>query len=411
MPLAAQTFSATLLLPYTEVSFGTITPNFDQLDVYADMTPLTGNLAVVWRLYATAGGIRGLAGQSGPMGASFGPQRIFADHAANPATVYELTGELTGNAAPPGITLIAGMVGYDLVVNDSPPSTSSLAFPLAFGVQAPVATLPVYHQQLQVEVDLDAAGAYSASTWRLYASITGLAGSIVVLMAATRYKPAQNASQKQIVIQARSIGASAYLLTCQGDDPQISLLGAPPIVTGSLTGYSESLDGAGGGGGGITQLTQDVLAGPGAGAQAATVAQISRSGKLVGRTAANLGSATQSVWEVDQPSAFANMEPYAGGAAFACDAGPLATTLIECNFAGGGGGGGTILLPSPANPGRVLHVADIAGTISVGSPLVLQPAAGVSVGGGAPGASLTITTSGWAQKLVLNSLANNWMIF
>ena len=407
MPLTAQTFSAALLVPYTEVTFGSITPNFDQLDVYADMTPLTGGLQVIWRLYATSGGIRTLSAQSGPMGASFGSQRIFADRAANPATIYELTGELTGQAAPPGITLLAGIVGYDLVVNDTPPATGTLAFPLVFGVEAPVTTLPAYHQQLQVEIDVSAAGAYSASTWRLYAAISGLAGSLVVLMAETKYSPAQNASQKQIVIQAKAVGATAYLLTCQGDNPDIVLLGAAPIVTGSLTGYSESLDGTGGGGG-ITQLTQDVLAGPGAGAQAATVAQISRLGLLVGQTAALVGSATQSVWEVDQPSVFANMEPYAGGPAFACDAGPLATTLIECSF--GGGGGGTINLPA-TNPGRVIHIADVGSTISAFAPLVLQPSAGVGVGGGAPGVAVTVTSPGWAQKLVLNSLANNWMIF
>jgi uncharacterized Zn-binding protein involved in type VI secretion len=404
MPLNAQTFSATLAVPYAEVLFGTITPNFDQLDAYADMSPLTGGLQVVWRLYATSGGIRTLAALSGPMGAAFGSQRIFADLAANPATVYELTGELTGSAVP-GVTLKAGIVGYDLVVNDSPPSTGTLAFPLVYGVETPVTTLAAYHQQLQVEIDVSSAGAYSASTWRLYAIITGIAGTLTVLMAETRYTPAQNASQKQIVLQARAIGASSYSLTCQGDNPNIALLGAPPVVTGSLTGFSEKLDGTGGG---ITQLTQDVLAGPGSGSQAATVAKISRSAKLVGKTAASVGSATQTVWEVYQPEAFSSVDVYAGGAPFSCDTGPLATTLIECNFAGAGG---TVLLPSPANAGRVLHVADTSATLSLATPLVLQPAGGVSVGGGAPGVALTVTTSGWAQKLVLNSAGDNWMIF
>lgn len=530
MPLVAQTFSAVLTLPYTEVSFGTITPNFDQLDVYADMTPLTNNLSVIWRLYATSGGIKTLAGVSGAMGSSFGPQRVFADQAANPATVYELTGELTGTSIP-GITLKAGMVGYDLVVNDTPPATGTLAFPLVYGAEVPVTTLPAYHQQLQVDIDVTNAGAYSASTWRLYANVTGLAGTISVLVASTSYQPAQNASQKQIVIQAKSIGASSYALTCQGDNPDIALLGAPPVVTGSLTGYSETLDGTGpatlyyqtvenGGAavaqqptlnfigftvadnpgnsstdvtapaGGITQLTNDVTAGPGAGSQSTTATKATgeitgpgvtwwypnkggsiglynspdgspvsiyrqpsaypgnpnmaytvinadasnvyvggtsgggsaiqthltaqhgvfihgESNRVVRNTKDSILNGAQSIFQIWQPDCFANIETYLGGpAAFTCDTTLYATTFIECNF---GAAGGTINLPA-AEAGRVLNIGDAAATISVGAPLVLNPGA-KGVNGGGAGVSMTITTPGWAGKLVMNSTATNWILF
>lgn len=133
--------------------------------------------------------------------------------------------------------------------------------------------------------------------------------------------------------------------------------------------------------------------------------------RVVRRTIDNISNGAQSLWQVQQPSMFSNIEPYGGGAgAFTCDTGLYTTSLIECRF-GVGGGGGTINLPALANPGRVLHIGDGTGTISVGDPLVIQPLGGKSVGGGAPGVAVTITTSGWAQKLVLDSTGNNWMIF
>lgn len=130
--------------------------------------------------------------------------------------------------------------------------------------------------------------------------------------------------------------------------------------------------------------------------------------RLVRKTRGNANNINQSLWQVSQPSQFVAAEVYGGGAAFNCDTGLLATTLIECNFAGGGAG--TINLPSN-NAGRVLHIADQSSTITVLASLTLQPDAGTSIGGGAVGAPLVVTTTGWAQKLVLNSAGNNWMIF
>ena len=248
------------------------------------------------------------------------------------------------------------------------------------------------------------AGPKCSSNWILYAIVTGAGGTITAPVAQQSYNYTSEQPAKLIILQASSIGASSYRLVGVGQDPTLTI--ATPAVSAALTGFSETVDGTGGGG--ITQLTQDVLAGPGAGSVPSTVDQVSRNGLLIRKSFANANDAAQSLWQVSQPSQFVAAEVYGGGAAFDCDTGPLATTLIECAFAGGGAG--TINLPSN-NAGRVLHIADQSSTITVLATLTLQPDAAASIGGGAVGAPLVITTTGWAQKLVLNSAGNNWMIF
>lgn len=530
MPLTSATFAATLFVPYAQVTFGTLTPNFDRLDAYADMSPLSGNNSVIWRLYVTSGGVRSLAAEYGPADNSFGTQRLFAIDIPSPSAVYELTGELTQPYLP-GVTLKAGLVGSDTVVNDQPATSVTSLTALVYGTQVPYGTLP-YHQNFQAEIDVAAAGAAASSIWRLFATITGGAGALTVLVDQQAYAPATNAQPQQVIIRSSGFAANSFTLTGQGTDPQLALI-PPAPVRGSLSGFSEHLEGAsatpfyqtvedagvalpqqaalnfigatvadnpGNGstdvtipGGGITQLTQDVLAGPGAGSQAASVVEATgeingpggvlsswfpnkagsmalcnppdgspvaiyrlpgpisanpntayavlgadagdvylggtASGpgtnntfitavssvaiygtatRLVRKTRASANNSNQSLWQVSQPSQFVAAEVYSGGAAKNCDTGLLATTLIECDFSGGGAG--TINLPSN-NPGRVLHIADQSATISVVATLTLQPDPATSVGGGALGAPLVITTAGWAQKLVLNSAGNNWMIF
>lgn len=405
MPLSQFTASVALVAPKTEYSFGTLTPNFDFVSAYVDPGPAAATTRLAWRLYATAGGVTTLLAESQPVKATE-PYRPFSsvgvkfEGSPNSGDVLELRG-VAYDAPIAGV--VAGLVGYDAVVNNQPIEVDSNSGPLAFGTPISFGALSSYHGRVQVQVDFGAAR-YVGSTWTLYGQITGGGGTITSLITQGHVADTLQEIPSQVVVSADNAGASAYLVRATLTSTKYN--GLP--ISASIVGSDPKLDGTGGGGGGITQLTQDVLAGPGSGSQAATVAQISRVALLVGQTTASVSSATQSVWGVYQPDAFSNMEPYTGGAAFACDAGPLATTLIECNFAGGGG---TILLPFPANPGRVLHIADIGGTISLATPLVLQPAGGVSIGGGAPGAAITITTTGWAQKLVLNSLGNNWMIF
>jgi hypothetical protein len=410
MPRTTVISTQTLATPNVEVVFATLTPTFDRLNVYVDMAPLKG-VPVTWRLYATTSGIKTLIAEvpnvtyNLPLDPiSGGGMVMMNDIETIAADTYQLVGVLDYYVTSP-ISVKAGVIGFDAIVNDAPPEVNATTLSLVYAVPQVYAVVTGVHTHFQAELDLTALGTESTSAWTLYGTINDAPLTITAPLAKQNFNPAS--SQTSIFFQKSSLGADSVTLAGASlvNDP--AFLAAHPIK-GSLSGFSDTLDGTGGGGG-ITQLTQDVLAGPGAGSQAATVAQISRSALLVGQTAPKVGSASQSVWEVYQPDAFSNPETYTGGAAFSCDAGSLATTLIECNFAGGAGG--TVLLPSPANAGRVLHIADINATISLATPLVLQPAGGVSVGGGAPGAPLTITTTGWAQKIVLNSAGNNWMIF
>jgi hypothetical protein len=539
MPVSIETTANTLtdLDLFTEISYGTVTPNFDKLDVYVDATQL-GASKMIWRLYATTSGLRSPIAVVGPIASDF-PMRIIAGLGMISATTYELTGELVDSIVYPVLppvapVVIAGLAGYDSLIN-SAPLTSVSSHKLIYGGSVTFGTIGAYYPKFQVELDLTGAGPKCSSNWILYAIVTGAGGTITAPVAQQSYNYTSEQPAKLIILQASSIGASSYRLDGIGIDP--NLVPATPAVSAALTGFAETVDGTGGApvtlyyqtvqdagvakpqqsvinfigaavaddalnnrtnvtipGGGITQLTQDVLAGPGAGSQVASVveatgevtgpgpgvlgwwfpikagsiglcnspdgsavsiyrlpgplgtnpfsaytvlnadggdvslgrggvvaqanntsiyAEVSvaiygRSTRLVRKTRASANNDSQSLWQVSQPSQFVAAEVYGGGAAFNCDTGLLATTLIECNFAGGGAG--TINLPSN-NAGRVLHIADQSSTITVLAPLTLQPDAGTSVGGGAVGAPLVITTTGWAQKLVLNSAGNNWMIF
>ena len=539
MPASIETTANTLtdLDLFTEISYGTVTPNFDKLDIYVDATRL-GESKMIWRLYATTAGVRSLISFVGPI-ASNSPMRIVANLGVFSATTYELTGELVDpivylTSPPIPATVIAGIAGYDAAVNVAP-VTSASSHKLIYGSPVTFGNLATYYPNFQAELDLSAAGPLSSSRWVLYATVTGAGGAITVAVDQQTYNYSPDQPAKLIIIQAKNIGASSYRLVGIGTDPNLVL--ATPAVRAALTGFSETLDGTGGlpvtlyyqtvedagsalpqqpalnfigatvadnpgnsstdvtiPSGGITQLTQDVLAGPGAGSQVASVVEatgeitgpgggvfgwwfpnkagsiglcnspdgtpvsiyrlpgplgtnpfsaytvLSADGgnvylggggsvagpintsiyaqssveiygtatRLVRKTRGSANNGNQSLWQVWQPSQFVAAEVYGGGAAFNCDTGLLATTLIECAFAGGGAG--TINLPSN-NPGRVLHIADQSSTITALATLTLQPDAGTSIGGGAVGAPLVITTTGWAQKLVLNSAGNNWMIF
>ena len=539
MPASIETTANTLtdLDLFTEISYGTVTPNFDKLDVYVDATQLRAS-KMIWRLYATTSGLRSPIAVVGPIASDF-PMRIIAGLGMISATTYELTGELVDSIVYPVLppvapVVIAGLAGYDSLIN-SAPLTSASSHKLIYGGSVTFGTIGAYYPKFQVELDLTGAGPKCSSNWILYAIVTGAGGTITAPVAQQSYNYTSEQPAKLIILQASSIGASSYRLVGVGQDPTLTI--ATPAVSAALTGFSETVDGTGGSpvtlyyqtvedagsalpqqpalnfigatvadnpgnsstdvtspGGGITQLTQDVLAGPGAGSQAASVVEATgeitgpgagvfgwwfpnkagsiglcnspdgtpvaiyrlpgplgtnpfsayavlgadagdvylggtASGpgtnntfitaissvaiygtatRLVRKTRANANNSNQSLWQVSQPSQFVAAEVYAGGAAFNCDTGLLATTLIECAFAGGGAG--TINLPSN-NPGRVLHIADQSSTITALATLTLQPDAGTSIGGGAVGAPLVITTTGWAQKLVLNSAGNNWMIF
>lgn len=493
MPLTQFTNTVAMPATNTEYSFGTISPNFDMLDAYVDPGPASGKTRLIWRLYSVIGGVTAKIAELGPVDSNI-PYRPFAGIGvdssgdANSGALFELRA-ITVDEPVTGVK--AGMIGYDMVVNNQPIEVVSATAALVLGSDVSFGTLASYHNRVQVQINPGSA-IYASSTWTIYGQITGAAGTIAAVVGEGSIPSSGSLLAPTVVASATRAGASSYVVKARLHDNYYN--GA--TISASTSGSDPKLDGTGGGGGGITELTQDVLAGPGAGSQAASVVEatgelipgsggvwglpdkassiffyrapdgsqtnfvrvpgtiganpfggysflgaddsrnvtlgsgtfsaganaltlecpvtyINRGGKLVAKTYRASNNFALGLWWIQQPAMFGNIEPYLGGAApFTCDAAGFATSFIECRFAVGGGGG-TISLAffGGADPGRVLHIGDGIGTISVGDPLIIQPPAGVSVAGGVAGAPLTITTPGWAQKLVLNSTGDNWMIF
>ena len=77
MPLVAETTLGTFTSQFVEVSFGSVSPAFDKLDAYVNLTPLRG-VRTTWRLYATVGGITTLVSETGPLPSAQGSSRIIA---------------------------------------------------------------------------------------------------------------------------------------------------------------------------------------------------------------------------------------------------------------------------------------------------------------------------------------------
>ena len=234
MPVSVQTTANTLTNAslFTQVSFGSITPNFGKIDVYADVTQL-GASKVIWRLYATTVGISSLIALVGPI-ASTSPLRLIAGLKAASATTYNLTAELVEPLEQPASFLvIAGMVGYDPLIN-SPPVTSSSAQQLVYNTAVTFGNIGAYYPNFQVELDLTAAGPKSTSDWNLYATVSGVGGNITALVASQRYNYGPENLARLIIFQAENIGASSYSLVGVGQDS--SLTPATPAVTAGLTG-------------------------------------------------------------------------------------------------------------------------------------------------------------------------------
>lgn len=412
MPHTTVLSSQNLVAPNVEVTFATLAPTFDRLNVYANLANATG-VPITWRLYATTAGIRTLVWQlpgatyNTPLDIVSGGGTLLANQIETVAAdTYDLTASLDYYVPAP-VAVLAGVIGFDEIINDAPPEVNTSTLPLVYDFPIFFAGISGVHTHFQAELDLSALSLQGASVWKIYALVSDGISTIVAPIEFNTFNPTPG-SFASLFFKVDHPGADGLFLTGTSVVNDPVLLAANPVSAG-MSGFSDTVDGAGGGGG-ITQLTQDVLAGPGAGVQTATVASVTRSGVLIGSAVGNALVAGLSLWSISQPGAFTNVENFLGGAMpFNCDGAGFTTGLIECRF---GGAGGTINLPPVGtNAGRILHIADATGGFGVATPLVIQPPLGVSVQGGVAGAALTITTANWAQKLVLDSTGTNWMIF
>lgn len=243
MPLSVVTRSAVFTAQFAEVPFGNISPTFDEIDVYVQADNAQA-IRTTWTLYAVTGAVKSLVAKVGPISASSGPARIIATHEPLSADVYELYGSAADPVGQPFVAQ-AGLVGYDLVINDSPPVTDGSTQTLVFGQETVFANIGVYRNNLQIEVNLDGAGPYSESLWTLYALVTGPGVLIRAPVASATYVYSPTASQQLILFRASSIGASSYQLAAKALNPNVAIIGSARAV-GQLTAFSQTVDGAGG---------------------------------------------------------------------------------------------------------------------------------------------------------------------
>jgi len=241
MPLSVVTRSAVFTAQFAEVAFGSISPTFDEIDVYVQADNAQA-IRTTWTLYAVTGSVKSLVAKVGPISGSSGPTRIIATHEPLSADVYELYGSAADPVGQP-FAAQAGLVGYDLVINDSPAITDGSAQTLVFGEETVFANIGVYRNNLQVEVNLAETEPYGESLWTLYAIVTGPGVAIRAPVASATYVYSPSASQQLILFHASSIGASSYQLAAKALNPKIGTIGSARAV-GQLTAFSQTIDGA-----------------------------------------------------------------------------------------------------------------------------------------------------------------------
>lgn len=242
MPYDELIVSANITTEFAEVSFGTVSPNFDSLDCYIDPTPLiAGDVKVVWKLYTTTGGTRALVAQAGPFPNRSGALRVFQNVQVG-AGDYELVGEAVSKLQAGSYTINVAIVGYDAQVNTAPIEVSAATHPVQFGLETTFGALAAYHTDLQIEVDFVTAANFVSSEWRLYANFVNGPIAIHCLVAAQGVNTLGLGSAgnfKAVILQAKAIGAQSFTLKSIGLNPKVATSGA---ITATLIGYDPNLD-------------------------------------------------------------------------------------------------------------------------------------------------------------------------
>ena len=248
MSIVQETTSAALPAVGVEVSFGTLTPTFDYLDVYVDASA-AGNRRIQWRLYSTLpGAAPELVADSLPVPSSNGPYLPFPQIAMIAGASYEIKGIAVDGPCPP---IVAGFAGSDAQVNSGPPSVANGSFVLKNSMETVFATVAVFHTQWQVGVSANGA-VNTASTWRLYGIITGAGGTIRAQIAVGQFADVFAGVKPYIVISTandklgqpvgRARGANSYQVTGISLDAS----GSSGPVVATLAGFDANLDVLGG---------------------------------------------------------------------------------------------------------------------------------------------------------------------
>lgn len=196
MTTSSETTLVAALPNGTPSSFGVLVASFERLMGYVDSSAAPVGSRIVWKLYATSGGVRALVAVTAPIPSQATPYTIFTEPDTSLGVVGK-GGPLIGGfqvvagtqyeivAIPQDGALTnirAGFVGYHIETNTSPNEVAAVAAAPVFNTEVNYGSLANHHVRLQVQIDPLAASNYQGQV-RVYGTITGAAGNITALIA------------------------------------------------------------------------------------------------------------------------------------------------------------------------------------------------------------------------------------
>lgn len=281
MSLPVESLSHTAVLTDVDATFATLTTNHETCEILVDPNGQPNAVGSVWSVWdVSASGLEVKIGE-GVCALPSKPCRILIDHEVQGGGFFRLKGRSVKGSTIGAVT--ATITGYSNigVIDNSEEVSANVALTNA---ETTIATLAAQHQYCEVIVNTNGDVNARKSIWRLY-DVTGT----VVAQVSDNGQLANAPSR----IFTKITGVGLFRLTAQSVNgntavnTDVALIGYDPFTPSSS-------------GGGITQLTQDVLAGPGVGAQIATLVNVHGAAGVVGPIAANTWNWANSPSDADQ---------------------------------------------------------------------------------------------------------------
>lgn len=239
--------AAFALAASTPQTYGSITPQFDSLDVFVDLNGQFGNLLVEVFAQGGIGGVNNLVASA----------KVGRNQVTDPSQIQAIKGigiiggttyTLVITADTALLAIKASMSGYNAQVNQIPDETDTVTAPLVFNTEVPFGALANYHIYVQANVDFGPNNSNTESIFRLYG--TAGAGGVKTLLFSKRLSANPNSSGRvQQVISLpndfQAVGCDSFEMTLEAVNV-INVGDSHPTVT--LIGFDPLLDGTGGSG-------------------------------------------------------------------------------------------------------------------------------------------------------------------
>jgi hypothetical protein len=240
MTVTTEVTSSAIPLVNAEISFGILTGQFDYIDAYVDATTVASSNRIKWRLYCIFPGVTPcLVAESLPIPANAQPNCPFQPIQMIVGATYELRAVAVD--APITTPILGGLAGS--IAEALAPIVSTGSFVLSPIAQTTFATVGAYRSEFQAQVD--AAGQnLTASTWRLFGSITGAGGTITAEIGIGQFADSSPSSIPYIVFSSANINSGLSGANLYSGGPVPPPLRARGANSYSLTGISQDSTGS-----------------------------------------------------------------------------------------------------------------------------------------------------------------------